>query len=180
MGSFDIKQAALMAAIAASAAWLGPRSTPPDRAPSASRSATVSVREPSHRQREQPIAIESLHDWLPRPTTPQAQSRNLFAFAAAPRSTRAVVDPARVEASAPQPVPSPSAPPALLLKLIGLAEDAESSAASRTAIISGNGQLFVVTTGDAVTSRYRVASVAPTLVDLTDLQTGGTLRLALK
>ena|SRR5436305_8713065 len=180
MGSFDIKQAALMAAIAASAAWLGPRSTPLERTPPTSHSPTVSVRESSHRQREQPVAIESLHDWLSRPATPQPRSRNLFAFAAAPRSTRAVVDPARVEASAPQPLPSPSAPPAPPLKLIGLAEDSGPAGASRTAIISGNGQLFVVTSGDAVTSRYRVASVSTTLVELTDLQTGETLRLALR
>jgi hypothetical protein len=180
MGSFDIKQAALMAAIAASAAWLGPRSTPPDRAPSASRPVTVPIREPSRQHRDQPIAIESLHDWQPRPATPQPRSRNLFAFAAAPRSTRALPDQARVEAPAPAPVASPSAPPAPLLKLIGLAEDADATGASRTAIISGNGQLFVVTSGDAVTSRYRVTSVSPTLVDLMDLLTGETLRLALK
>jgi hypothetical protein len=78
-------------------------------------------------------------------------------------------------------------PPQPALKLVGIAED--TSAASddadnkklvRTAIISGEGQLFLVKEGESVTTRYRVAKISADVVELTDLGIGATRRLALK
>jgi hypothetical protein len=65
-------------------------------------------------------------------------------------------------------------------RLVGLAEDASPTGPKRTAVISGAGQLFVVTDGELVTSRYRVAAVSPDRVELTDLETGIVVRLMFK
>jgi hypothetical protein len=171
MASFDLKRAVVTAACGASFAWLSPRNAPPEDGPTSN----AHVREVRRHHAESPVAIESLHDWRPRLVAPLPRPRNLFAFGAAvPKHDVAEKPP--VDSAPPEVTPAlPPAPPAL--KLVGLAEDTGPSEPTRTAIISGAGQLFVVTEGDAVTSRYRVASVSPGMVDLTDLQTGGTLRL---
>ena len=172
MVSFDLKRALLTAAFVASSAWLSSRNAPPQN----DLDSNSHVREVRRGDAEAPLAIESLHDWRPRPIAPLPRTRNLFAFGAAPKHDVTRTPP--VDRAPPEAPPSLPAPPALTL--VGLAEDPGLSGPTRTAIISGAGQLFVVTEGDQVTSRYRVASVSAGVVDLTDLQTGGTLRLAFK
>jgi hypothetical protein len=66
------------------------------------------------------------------------------------------------------------------VKLSGIAEDVTAEGVSRTAIISGFGQLFLVKEGDSVTDRYRVAKISSDVVELSDLTGGAVLRLALK
>jgi hypothetical protein len=120
--------------------------------------------------------IARLRDRL-RPTTPPAEPRrNLFTFrtAAAPaphdvRSAQAVT----IDA----PAPRPSEP---ALKLAGIAEDAGSDGPDRTAIISGEGQLFMVKEGDAVAGRYRVARISSDAVELSDVNAGIVRRLVMK
>ena len=173
MASFNLKRAVVTAAFAASFAWLSPGNAPTEDGPASN----AHGRELRRHHAESPVAIESLHDWRPRPVAPLPRVRNLFAFGAAVLKHDGVEK--HVDSAQPEVIPSlPPATPAL--KLIGLAEDSGVSGPTRTAIISGIGQLFVVTEGDPVTSRYRVASVSPGMVDLTDLQTGGTLRLVFK
>jgi hypothetical protein len=60
--------------------------------------------------------------------------------------------------------------------LIGLAEED----GARTAIISGAGDLLFVKEGDVISSRYRVARIAPEGVELADTGDGAILRLQLK
>ena len=57
------------------------------------------------------------------------------------------------------------------MKLAGIAEDPEADGPVRTAIISGEGQLFMVKEGEAVTPRYRVAKISADVVELVDLST---------
>jgi hypothetical protein len=120
-----------------------------------------------------------LHDWRPRPPGPARRSRDIFAF------TRPVRRPA---------APAPAAPPAAgllggadakqtalaLFRLIGVAEDAGPDGPSRTAIISGPGQLYLVKEGETVASTYRVGRMSPDAVELVDTAGGPPLRLFLK
>jgi hypothetical protein len=50
----------------------------------------------------------------------------------------------------------------------------------RTAIISGEGELFVVKVGDSVTARYVVTTISADVVELTDTSDQTVRRLPLK
>ena len=121
--------------------------------------------------------IERLHERLRPSATPNQSGRNLFSF----RSTRvraesvpvSVAPPALVEAP-PLPKPLPS------LKLAGVAEDPGDDRPARTAIISGEGQLFTVKEGENVTTRYRVVKISADVVELLDLTDNTVRRLALR
>jgi hypothetical protein len=64
------------------------------------------------------------------------------------------------------------------LKLDGVAERKTANGTSRTAILSGDGQLYLVGAGESVAGRYVVAVVDPDAVVLRDA-TGLELRLTL-
>ena len=138
---------------------------------------------------DQPAAIEvrgaelareiaRLHERLRPTSSPRQPGRNLFAFrAGAPRASPPAV------VSAPPPVisaaaPLTSAPPSL--KLAGIAEDTETGAPIRTAIIAGEGQLYMVKEGETVTPRYRVTKISADVVELVDLVDDSIRRLALR
>ena len=78
--------------------------------------------------------------------------------------------------------PRPAAPPDVFVPLepdldfLGVAEEGT----TRTAIIGLGDELLMVTVGQEVAARYRVAAVGPDVVELLDLRTGATRRLALK
>jgi hypothetical protein len=119
--------------------------------------------------------IARLRDRL-RPTTPPAQPRrNLFTFkaTAAPATHDARPAPSSTIEAAPR-----TSEPAL--KLAGIAEDAGADGPDRTAIISGEGQLFMVKEGDSVAGRYRVARISSDAVELTDVNAGVVRRLVMK
>lgn len=120
--------------------------------------------------------VARLHERLRPTATPNQPSRNLFSFRSAPARALpppAAPPPAIVEAPAPRPA-QPS------LKLAGIAEDDGPNGPERTAIIAGDGQLFMVKEGDAVTLRYRVVKISADVVELTDLTDNSVRRLALK
>jgi hypothetical protein len=72
-------------------------------------------------------------------------------------------------------------PPALpSLKLAGVAEEDGTDGPVRTAIISGEGQLYMVKEGEAVTTRYRVSKIAVDVVELVDVGDNSVRRLALR
>jgi hypothetical protein len=122
--------------------------------------------------------IARLQERLRPTSSPRQPARNLFAFrAGAPRA------PQPAFASAPQPalLEAPPVTPALpSLKLAGIAEDTESDGAIRTAIISGEGQLYMVKEGEGVTPRYRVTKITADVVELVDLIDNSVRRLALR
>jgi hypothetical protein len=120
--------------------------------------------------------VAKLHDRLRPTAAPRQPGRNLFAFHVAPVAPAAEEPPkpALVEA------PAPKAPAQPTLKLSGIAEDPGPDGPVRLAIISGDGQLFMVKEGEAVTSRYRVVKISADVVELGDLGDGTTRRLALK
>ena len=104
--------------------------------------------------------IARLHERLRPISSPRQPGRNLFVYRAA----------------------APSAPPPALpsLKLAGIAEDSGDDGPIRTAIISGEGQLYLVKEGEAVTARYRVSKIAADVVELLDVGDNSTRRLALR
>ena len=104
---------------------------------------------------------------------PQTPIRNPFVFAE--RQARPVVTTRRE----PRPValePEPVMPVEPELDLLGVAEEG----AVRTAMIGLGDELLMVTVGQEVAGRYRVAAVGADAVELQDLTTGATRRLALK
>jgi hypothetical protein len=123
------------------------------------------------------MEVARLHERLRPTATPRQPGRNLFAFhAAVVRSTPALVAsprPALVETP-----PAPLAMPAF--KLAGIAEDIGPDGPVRTAIISGEGQLFMVKQGESVTPRYTVNRISEDVVELTDVRDNTVRRLALK
>ncbi len=126
------------------------------------------------------VEIAKLHERLRPEVTPRQPGRNLFAYhsAAAPRAPVSEAPKAAVTEAAALPL-VPAEP---VLKLDGIAEDEDDDGSGpvRTAIIAGEGQLFLVKEGEAVGSRYRVTKIGSTVVELTDATTGSTRRLALK
>jgi hypothetical protein len=123
--------------------------------------------------------IARLHDRLRPTTVPTERRRNLFTFAgAAPRSDAAAV--ARSDAVAAAVANPASAPGEPALKLAGIAEDDGADGPERTAFISGEGQLFMVKQGDAVTARYRVTRISSDAVELSDVTAGLVRRLVMK
>ena len=110
--------------------------------------------------------------------TPLAPGRNLFAFRAPAPAASAARAASRSALARSASVARPPRPPSFTLD--GLAENPGAFGPVRTAIISGAGQLFLAKVGDAVTLRYRVAKIGSDAVELTDLSTGATVRLALK
>ena len=122
--------------------------------------------------------IARLRERLRPTTTPNQPGRNLFTFRAARARAAAEIAAAPTPAAIVEaPLPRPALPP---LKLAGIAEDAGPEGPIRTAIISGDGQLFLAKEGDAVTLRYRVAKISADVVELTDLTDNTVRRLALK
>jgi hypothetical protein len=109
---------------------------------------------------------------------PQVPLRNPFTFdvrdAAKPRVSVRSVRPVS------EPLPDPG-PPDLPLALLGIAERKTQAGVIRTAIIGGDTEeLHMVGEGQELAGRYRVIGVSPDAVELKDLLTGATRRLALK
>jgi hypothetical protein len=121
--------------------------------------------------------IARLHERLRPDATPRLPGRNLFTFHSAVRTARQPMVPAPVPALVEAPPPIAVAPS---LKLIGLAEDDGPDGVVRTAIISGEGELFVVKVGDSVTPRYVVTTISADVVELTDTSDQTVRRLPLK
>jgi hypothetical protein len=103
--------------------------------------------------------------------------RNPFIFAPREPSRR----PAR-GAALPAPAAEPVLPPAEpAIELVGVAENRTESGIVRTAIVSAlSGDLFLVKEGETLAGRYRVKTVGADVVELIDLLTNDTKRLALR
>jgi hypothetical protein len=156
------------------AVWLAAAATSsptPDRARYAETSAPMEAR-----GAELAAEVARLRERL-RPTATPLQRRDLFNYRrgnpAASTSPESAAHSAAVDLAATLVAVLPQ------FTLVGLAEDAGADGPVRTAIISGDGELFVVKEGDAVTSRYRVAKISADVVELTHSGAGTPLRLAL-
>jgi hypothetical protein len=152
----------IVASGAALIAWLAGAATSNPPIP-----LTTTTRDTAIEKRGAELAseIDRLHERLAPAVTPRSPARNLFTFRAAAARSRAVT---AVETPRPPLTESrPATPPLPALKLSGIAEDPGADGPLRTAIISGEGQLFMVKEGEAVTARYRVAKISGDVVELT-------------
>ena len=167
---------------AALAAWLAGAATSGNR--DTANLPTVTAPPIDRRGAELTAEVSRLRERLrPSATTPQQPRRDLFSFVSPKPRTALPAEtperPALSEATPVRPVPVP-------LRLSGIAEDVAPEGAGspgsvvRTAIISAHGQLFLAKEGENVTARYRVARISSEVVELTDLDDGAVLRLALR
>jgi hypothetical protein len=163
----------LLAGGSALAAWIAGAATSDLRQPppAPSRAAPVDAR-----AAQLAADVARLHSWSRPPAAPRHPGRNLFTFAPSEPAPRQA--PAEAAAPPAPPAPTVATPPDLVLD--GIAEDAGPDGPVRTAIIAGDGQLFLVRQGDAVTSRFTVLRVGAEAVELADRESGTTLRLALR
>jgi hypothetical protein len=122
--------------------------------------------------------IARLQERLRPGATPRQPGRNLFAFRAAAAPPAPVFAPVASRPALSESLPLAPALPAL--KLAGIAEDIGAEGPVRTAIISGEGQLYMAKEGENATPRYRVVRISPDVVELLDLVDHTTRRLALR
>jgi hypothetical protein len=123
--------------------------------------------------------ISRLHERLRPDTAPRERTRNLFAFrsAARPAPIGKVPQAASDGRAATVPAVLPS------LTLAGLAEDAAPNGPVRTAVVSGDGQVFLVKEGEIFSVRgvtYRVATISANSVELVDVSDGQSRMLSFK
>ena len=126
--------------------------------------------------------IARLRERLRPDPRPSEHARNPFAFQTA-RPAVTISGPAANDAT----VAAAAAVdlPRLRLTLAGIAEDPSPDGGGpvRTAIITGNGQLFLAKDGDTVADRgveYRVGNISADSAELIDLRDNTTSRLTLK
>jgi hypothetical protein len=93
----------------------------------------------------------------------RASTRNPFRFSEAPQASP---HPPSANAAAAPLAPVPASPPSLVLS--GIAERKTPQGQTRTAIISLDAQLYLVTEGESVAGRYRVVTVDSDAVVLRD------------
>ncbi|HEY3044772.1 MAG TPA: hypothetical protein VGJ39_12140 [Vicinamibacterales bacterium] len=130
--------------------------------------------------------IARLRERLRPDAAPREAARNPFAF----RSSQRAAPAPRAGATADRNISAASpgvdiVEPQLRLTLAGIAEDPGPAGGVpvRTAIIAGNGQLFLVKEGDTVTDRdieYRVGNISADSAELTDLRNNTVRRLTLR
>ena len=104
-------------------------------------------------------------------------ARNPFSF-----RERVAVAP-RVRAVDPLPEAPVERPPDAIrasLRLSGIAEDGQGATASRTAVISGGGQVLLLRDGDRFLSRFVVVRIAPDAVQIRDVDSGDSFTLMIR
>lgn len=107
-----------------------------------------------------------------------ATSRNPFEFGPLPTPHIAAAPAvAPATAVAPPPPPGPLPPP---FALTGIAEQKNGDALERTAILTGNNQIYFAKRGDRVIGRYEVTAVGSDAIELREIDGGNVVRLGLR
>lgn len=120
--------------------------------------------------------VGRLHERL-GPTATPTRSRDLFRFRA--RAARPAADSLRTVPQAAPTAEAPVVPPAPVLALIGIAEDAGADGIVRTAIVSGMGDVFLVKSGESIRDRFRIGQVSADAVQIIDITTDSASTLTL-
>ena len=160
---------------AAVAAWFSAAMTPGGPSPAIVPPPPVDVRGAALA-----AEISRLHERLRPDTVPRERPRNLFAFRSTARSAPV---PQAPPGAAPDGRTGPVAAALLPLTLAGLAEDAGPNGPVRTAVVSGDGQVFLVKEGETFSARgitYRVGTISANSVEVVDVSDGQARTLFLK
>jgi hypothetical protein len=141
-------------------------------APSAERTETAAA----EIQRE----ANRLHERLRQVTAYRQPDRNPFRFAE-PRPATSPAPVRREPTITVEDIPSdvPVAP-TLRITLSGIGEDKVGDQVVRTAFISTPDNVYIVKVGETVAEMYKVAAIGADAVELTRIDDGSTVRLALK
>ena len=171
------KSTAVAGVATLTATWLAsyaPAGRPPDTrstVPSVARTETAAA----EIQRE----ADRLHARLAEVRAYRDPARNPFRFRgrrAAPQAPR----PEPVISIEDLPAQQDPAPPTLRVTLDGIAEDRVGDEVVRTAIVSTPDDVLLVKVGDQIEGQFTVSSIAADAVELVRIDTGATVRLALK
>jgi len=103
--------------------------------------------------------------------------RNPFEFGQ-PRAPRVAPMPVAAAAATTAPAAPVDLPPPFALT--GVAEQQKGDAMERTAILTGNGQMYFAKVGDRVVGRYEVTAVGADAVELREMEGGRVVRLGLR
>jgi len=144
-----------------------PQATTPQQSSSVQQMGTEDFNRRAERLRARTPAAELRHS-----------TRNPFRFTppnAGSRDRR----PSQTVAAAVEPLRLPSSPPPPSLTLSGIAERKTADGVTRTAVITSDGQIYLVGVGEAVGGRYTVASIEAEAVVLTGAP-GEELRLVMR
>jgi hypothetical protein len=169
----------IFVAAVAFAAWFSAAMTP-GRPPAASHEIQPAAIDASGAALASEIA--RLRERLRPDATPRAGNRNPFVF----RSREYTRPAPRMNVPAEPPKPDvPTEPTRSTLSLAGIAEDPDpaGNGVARTAIIAGNGQVFLAKEGDTVTDRdvtLTVTKISADGAELIDPRDGSTRRLRMK
>ena len=162
-----------MVATAVAAGWAGASLTQP--APPAQSPPRAAARR-AVESRPVPHA-DKLRELLATPPLP-SRGRNPFVYGPRTATVRDHQQHGDEAAASTPAVQIPSAPPAPIFKLSGIASNTENGAAVLTAIVIDNGSMVFVKTGDKLSNGYsvvRVDEMSVTLIDATGITQ--TLRL---
>jgi hypothetical protein len=121
-------------------------------------------------------AAERLKSRLNTHAQSHALDRNPFEFGHAPVPRPAVMPAAAATIAAP-PAPVDLPPP---FTLSGVAEQKTGDVVERTAILTGNSQIYFAKAGDRVVGRYDVTAVGADAVELREIEGGRIIRLGLR
>jgi hypothetical protein len=172
------KSTAVAGVATLTATWLA--SYAPERRPAAQRSTVPSIARTETAAAEIQREADRLHARIAQLGAYRDPARNPFRFNAqrpasqqAPRSepTISVED---------LPGEQEPAPPTLRLTLDGIAEDKVGDEQVRTAIITTPGDVLLVKVGDRIGDQFTVAAITADAVELVRVDTGMTVRLALR
>ena len=166
---------ALLGAAGVLAAWLAV--SPNSMTPGTSRAAVAEPPVALHESTAENLAAQEarLRDHTGG-VPPGSSTRDPFRFGSG-KSPSTMPQPGSAAAPVvPTALPAPAGPS---LALSGIAERKTPLGNRRTAIISGDGQLYLVTEGEIVAGRYRVVTVDSDAVTLSD-DNGTEIRLSLK
>ncbi len=173
----NLKRTATFAVVGgAFAAWLAAAATSGVRDAQAP-PASVRPTQIDSRSAELATEVARLHERLRPTSAPRQPARDLFRFST-PKPKPVPVNASHAALTEAAVAPAPLPPPPF--KLSGVAEDAGLEGPMRTAVISGPGQLFLVKEGEMVTPRYRVVRISADVVELLDVGTNLSLRLAMR
>jgi len=171
---------AVLVAVWVSSATLPPPPAPavaPQPAPKAGRTATRT--DPRKPRDVTSFDLNEAAERLKARLNAQRQSRGLdrnpFEFGQPPAPRVAPMPAAAAAMAAPAPVDLP--PP---FALTGVAEQKNGDVMERTAILTGDGQMYFAKVGERVVGRYEVTAVGADAVELRELDGGRVVRLGLR
>jgi hypothetical protein len=176
---------AILASWLAAAGGVGPAPVPSSQAQAGRVSVPAGGGTPPAPPGDNPIVTalqaraEQLRTYLAHPPPLRATARNPFRFA--DRQNAGAIPGRAPSGGAGTPLSEGGSPGNVpVLALVGVAENGGPDGPTRTAIVSGLGQLFLVKEGEEIAGRFKVVRIGPDATSMIDQASGETFVLRLK